>query len=156
MLARAPLRTSPGCFRLGFLPFPAFGRDRRERNGDQAAEVFVVGVGRHGPRAVGQGVFRVSPRSSMSAATFVALLASTPHPHHVRAPSMPSMWVRFQPQECFRWAMRPSEPVRHLTSFTKRLELWSLRRSAFARPFRGMTTLLTPRSESSSSTLASP
>lgn len=132
------------------------GRDQRERDGDQTAVVLVVGGGRHGPRAVGRGPFRVPSLSSMSVAIFDALCTSTPQPHQVRAPSMPSMRVPFQLQECSRCEMRPSDPVRHLTSFTKLFDVWSLWRSPLTRPFLGMTTLFTPSALSSSSTAASP
>ena len=37
-------------------------------------------------------------------------------------PSMPSIRVRFHPQECLRCEMRPSDPVRHLTSFMNPFE----------------------------------
>jgi hypothetical protein len=104
-----------GRFCPGFLSFPAIGARPERVDGDQAAEVFVVGGGRHGPRAVGR-VSGTSSLSLMSAAIFVALWASTPQPHHVRAPSMPSIRARFQPQEGLRCEMRPSDPVRHLTS----------------------------------------
>ena len=96
------------------------------------------------------------PRSSISTAILVALWAKTPQPHHVRAPSMPSILVRSQPQECLRYEIRPSDPVRHLTSLRKRRADSTAWRAAPGRPLRGMATWVTPSSWSSVSTLASP
>ncbi len=43
----------------------------------------------------------------------------TPSAPRPRPPSMPSILVRSHPQECLRYEMRPSDPVRHLTSLRK-------------------------------------
>ena len=55
------------------------------------------------------------------------------------------MRLRDQPQERLSAEIRPSEPVRHLTSLRNRGRRSTARRAALWRPFRTMATNLTPR-----------
>ena len=82
------------------------------------------------------------------------LLAKMPQPHQVVVPAMPSIKLRSQPNERFSEAMRPSQPVRHLTSFLKPGADSAFFLAADGLPLRGMATLFTPISSSSTSTPA--
>jgi len=82
------------------------------------------------------------------------LLTKMPHPHQVAVPASPSIKLRSQPNERFSEAMRPSQPVLHLTSFLKPGADSAFFLAADGLPLRGMTTLFTPISFSSSSTSA--
>jgi hypothetical protein len=55
-----------------------------------------------------------------SAEILMELWASTPQPHHMAAPSIPSKRLRRQPKSRFRQEIRASEPVRHFTSLVNR------------------------------------
>ena len=122
--------TSPVAFDPAFRPFPESEGRRQERDGrDQAGTACGSGGERPGGPSVvlarcwgEEAGALLCSRSSISTEILVALCASTPQPHHVLAPSMPSSMVRSQPHECLRWEIRPSDPVRHLTSFRKRRE----------------------------------
>jgi hypothetical protein len=79
-----------------------------------------------------------------------------PRPHQIWAPWRPSSRVRAQPKRCLSWLMRPSQPVRHLTSRRKGRARSIAWRVGPARPLRGTATRATPGAATSRQAPASP
>jgi hypothetical protein len=80
----------------------------------------------------------------------------TPWPHQIRA----ERWLRRSGarhcQSRLRREMRPSDPVRHLAASTNASACSTAARTVDALPMRGTTTVMTPATARSSSTVESP
>jgi len=84
------------------------------------------------------------------------LWAKTPCPHQTAAPSRPSSRVRSQSYPCLRQLIRPSQPVRHLTSLRNPRACSTTRRAGEILALRGMATVRTPSACRSRSVAGSP
>lgn len=114
------------------------GRDapgQAVRPGQAAVLSGGAGVGGSLPDSVRAS--RARPRTGLAAvslAILIELWVRTPHPHHIWAPSCPSKRVRRHAKSRFKQAILASEPVRHLTSFTKLRPRCTLMRAAVGLP----------------------